>query len=76
MSVLTACEAAMGYGCVFARDPWSGRATIMFPERLPKKLLAALTARWADVEAILAEQTPPVTVAVSLAERLLTARTP
>jgi hypothetical protein len=62
----------MRYGAAFLRDPWTGRSTLLFAERLPTELREALNARWADLESILAEQSPPTTVAVTLAERLLT----
>ncbi len=70
-SVLQLAEQAMRSGCSFERNPWTGRATLLHQDGVPKVVLDALTIRWGDVEAILNEQSPPTKLAVSIAERLL-----
>lgn len=71
MSVLLLAEEAMRYGCVFGRDPWTGAAVLLHRDRAPARVLEALESRWEDVEAILAEQTPPSSVALIHAERIV-----
>jgi hypothetical protein len=70
-SVLELSEQAMRYGCAFVRDPWTGAAVLLRRNRAPAALLDALENRWDDVEAILAEQSPPSSVALLHAERML-----
>lgn len=72
MSVLELMEDAAKLGCTFARDPWTGAAILLDQELAPAVLRNALAIRWDDVEAVLAEQSPPASVALGLAELLLT----
>jgi hypothetical protein len=70
-SVLCLAEQVTALGILFERDPWTGRTTLPSWHGVPDHIREGLQARWGDLEALLAEQSPPPCAVSDAAQSLL-----